>query len=228
MEFLKTQIRSHLATKIISKSNFQKYFLFYLDQFIIGIVIDFFAYTLTIITPVLIYLISSYLTKNEKTVGEGIMWLCIVTLVRFLRSFFDGHANYKLTQLGADLGNSMALGMVKKSLKYSVLCNKKFKMGELANLLQVDCFRLGQFPKNLSSVINIIYVLLFSVCFMGFLVQASFLAGFGVIIIASAINMLVSRKNAVYQKDIANATDNRMKSTNEVFNNIKCIKVNAW
>jgi hypothetical protein len=73
---------------------------------------------------------------------------------------------------------------------------------------------LGQFPKNLSSVINIIYVLVFSVCFMGFLVQASFLAGFAVILVASVINMVVSRRNSVYQKDIANGTDNRMKSTN--------------
>ncbi len=63
---------------------------------------------------------------------------------------------------------------------------------------------------------------------MGFLVQASFLAGFGVILIASAVNMVVSRKNASYQKELANGTDERMKSTNEVFNNIKFIKVNAW
>lgn len=156
------------------------------------------------------------------------MWLIIVALVRFFRSFCDGHAGYKLTVLGADIGNTLALGMVKKSLKYSVLCNKKFKMGELANLLQVDCFRLGQFPKNMSSVINILYVLVFGVIFMGFLVQASFLAGFGVIILASILNLLVSRKNSVYQKGIADATDERMKATNEVFNNIKFIKVNAW
>lgn len=63
---------------------------------------------------------------------------------------------------------------------------------------------------------------------MGFLVQASFLAGFAVILVASIINMLVSKKNSVYQKQIADATDDRMKSTNEVFNNIKFIKVNAW
>jgi ATP-binding cassette subfamily C (CFTR/MRP) protein 2 len=63
---------------------------------------------------------------------------------------------------------------------------------------------------------------------MGFLVQASFLAGFAVIIVASALNMVVSRRSAVYQKDIANSTDNRMKTTNEVFSNIKFIKVNAW
>jgi len=57
------------------------------------------------------------------------MWLSIVAFVRFLRSFFDGHAGYTLTVLGADVGNTMALGMVKKSLSYSVLCNKNFKMG---------------------------------------------------------------------------------------------------
>lgn len=67
----------------------------------------------------------------------------------------------------------------------------------------MDCFRLGQFPKNLSSVINIVYVLIFSVFFMGFLVHASFLAGFAVILVASIINMLVSRKNSVYTKNIA-------------------------
>ena len=87
-------------------------------------------------------------------------------------------------------------------------------MGELANLLQVDCFRLGQFPKNLSSVINTIYVLTFGIIFMGFLVQASFLAGFGVIVLASIVNVLVSRKNSTYQKGIATATDDRMKATN--------------
>lgn len=70
----------------------------------------------------------------------------------------------------------------------------------MANLLQVDCFRLAQYPKNLSNVINIIYVLIFSLFFMGFLVKVSFLSGFGVILIASGINMLVSKRNSVYQK----------------------------
>ena len=95
-----------------------------------------------------------------------------------------------------------------------MLCNKRFKMGELANLLQVDCFRMSLFPKNLSSVITIIYVLIFSMIFMGFLVQASFLAGFGVLLLAGIINMIVSRKNAVYQNGIADGTDDRMKATN--------------
>jgi hypothetical protein len=63
---------------------------------------------------------------------------------------------------------------------------------------------------------------------MAILVGVAFLAGLGVIVLASLINMAVSRFTSRYQQNIANATDNRMKVTNEVFNNIKFIKVNAW
>lgn len=58
--------------------------------------------------------------------------------------------------------------------------------------------------------------------------QVAFLSGFAVILLASILNMLVSKKNSEFQKSIASSTDERMKSTNEVFNNIKFIKVNVW
>lgn len=72
------------------------------------------------------------------------------------------------------------------------------------------------------------YVITFSIIFMAVLVGPAFLAGFGVLILALGVNMIISRRTSVYQKELAQATDNRMKITNEVFNNIKFIKVNAW
>jgi hypothetical protein len=63
---------------------------------------------------------------------------------------------------------------------------------------------------------------------MAIIIGYSFLAGFGVLIVISVINMLISKKTGLYTKEYALATDNRMKITNEVFNNIKFIKVNAW
>lgn len=52
-----------------------------------------------------------------------------MVLLRFLRSFCDAHCNYTFLLLGADISNSLILGMVNKSLNVSILCNKKFKMG---------------------------------------------------------------------------------------------------
>lgn len=157
-----------------------------------------------------------------------VFWLIITPICRFLRSFFDAHGIYLLGVIGTDISNCVALGMVNKSLRYSTLCNKKFKMGEISNLMQVDCFRLSMYPKSLNGVIFVSYVLIFSIVFMAVLVKYAFLAGFGVLFIASAVNMVISKYTTKNQMEIAQATDNRMKITNEVFNNIKFVKVNAW
>ncbi len=68
------------------------------------------------------------------------MWLGIICIVRFMRSFFDGHANYRLTQLGVDLGNTMTLGMVKKSLKYYE-ADQQFGDQDLTIALALKIFR---------------------------------------------------------------------------------------
>jgi hypothetical protein len=59
----------------------------------------------------------------------SVIWLIVTPLCRFLRSFFDAQGIYQLGVLGSDISNCVALGMVSKSLQYSTLCNKKFKMG---------------------------------------------------------------------------------------------------
>lgn len=49
---------------------------------------------------------------------------------------------------------------------------------------------------------------------MGFLVQASFLSGFAVIILGGIVNTAFSRVSTKYQKELVIRTDNRMKCTN--------------
>jgi ATP-binding cassette subfamily C (CFTR/MRP) protein 2 len=191
-------------------------------------ILDFLTSTFMMLTPVLIYFISVYLVDKEKSVGIGFAYLAIVVAVRFFRSFFDAHCGYTFLLLGSDISNSLALGMINKALSFSVLCNKRFKMGELANLLQVDCARLLLFPKNFSSVIFFFYQIVFAIVFMSLIIGPSFLAGFAVTIAAGCLNVFFSRFAAKYQRNLSIDTDNRMKISNEIFNNVKFIKVNAW
>lgn len=113
-------------------------------------------------------------------------------------------------------------------MRYSALCNKNFNTGQISSLMQVDCFRLSLLPKHFNSVIFISYCLVFSVVFMAIVVGYAFLAGFLVLFIISGVNIMISRVAGKYQQEFSKATDARMKVTNEVFNNIKYIKVNAW
>jgi ABC-type multidrug transport system fused ATPase/permease subunit len=118
--------------------------------------------------------------------------------------------------------------MTNKALRYSILCNKKYGMGELVNFLEADCLKLSTYPKNLSAIFSTSYFLIFAIVFMAVLVGVSFLAGLGVMIVASVINSCFTGRTRIIQSDLAKATDSRMRLTNEVFNNIKFIKVNAW
>lgn len=197
-------------------------------RFVYGMIMDFLTCTFMMLTPVLIYFISVYLVDKTKTLGIGFFYLGIVVLVRFFRSFFDAHCGYSFLLLGSDIANSLSLGMVNKALSFSVLCNKKFKMGELANLMQVDCARLLLFPKNFSAVIFFLYSIVFAIVFMSLIIGPAFLAGFAVTLVAGLINVFISRFTARFQANLATETDNRMKISNEIFNNIKFIKVNAW
>ena len=138
----------------------------------------------------------------------------MIPLIRFCRSFFDAHAIFSLNLIGTEISNSVSIGMVNKAMKYSVLCNKQFKMGEISSLMQVDCFRLSLLPKNFNAILFICYCLAFSIVFMALTVGAAFLAGFGILLLMSIINLLISRTTGRYQREIAKATDNRMKITN--------------
>ena len=49
---------------------------------------------------------------------------------------------------------------------------------------------------------------------MALLVGPAFLAGFGVLALALGANMIISKTTTKNQKEVASATDNRMKITN--------------
>ena len=66
--------------------------------------------------------------------------------------------------------------------------------------MQVDCFRLSLLPKSFNQIIFITYCLIFSIVFMGIVIGYAFLAGFGVLALVSAINLLMSRVTGKYQK----------------------------
>jgi len=194
----------------------------------LGFVYDLIGYISTILVPVFVYFFTRYLAANNYSPGWDVFFLILIPFIRFTRSFFDGHGMFTDNCVGTEISNSVSIGMVNKAMRYSVLCNKAFKLGEISSLMQVDCFRLSLFPRNFNAIILICFCLIFGIVFMGVLVSYSFLAGFAVLFVISFFNVLISKFTSKNQQEFSKATDERMKVTNEVFNNIKFIKVNAW
>lgn len=144
--------------------------------------------------PVILYFYAIYLQDSAaNSVGLSIMYLIVFPLTRFTRAFFDGHGLFNDNLIGTEISNSITIGMVNKAMKFSVLCNKAFNLGEISSLVQVDCFRLSILPRSLNAVILICYALIFSIVFMAIIVSYSFLAGFAVLFIISFINAFISK-----------------------------------
>jgi hypothetical protein len=161
---------------------------------------DWLGYTSTIVVPILVYSFANYLTYANFSAGLDVMYLLVIPFIRFTRSFFDGHGQFQNNIIGTEISNSITIGMVNKAMKYSVLCNKTFKLGEISSLVQVDCFRLSLLPRSFNAVICICWCLIFGIVFMGVVVSYSFLAGFAVLFIISFLNIMISRftaKNAM-------------------------------
>jgi ABC-type bacteriocin/lantibiotic exporter with double-glycine peptidase domain len=59
-------------------------------------------------------------------------------------------------------------------------------------------------------------------------IGVSFLAGIGIILIMAIFILINSRLNAKANVKLLAAKDRRMKTTTEIFNLIRFIKVNAW
>lgn len=76
----------------------------------------------------LIFLISTHLQNEEADKGMGVVLLLVTILARFFRSFYESHAQYELLVLGNDISSILALAMVSKSMRFSLLCNKQFKI----------------------------------------------------------------------------------------------------
>ena len=57
------------------------------------------------------------------------VYLILMVLVRFFRAFFYGHASFAFMKLGQSMSSALTLGIVDKSMRFSSLCNKKFKIG---------------------------------------------------------------------------------------------------
>jgi ABC-type multidrug transport system fused ATPase/permease subunit len=192
--------------------------------------LDFLESTFIMTTPLMIRFIIAYLQgeQGDSRIWKGAVYLLLMVAVRFFRAFFYAHASFAFMKLGMAMSNSLTLGIVEKSMRFSSLCNKRFKMGELVNILQVDAMRLTGYPRHLSAMIMLPYQLVYGIILMIWTIQYSFLGGFGVIVLATLVNSVISKFTGRYQKAGMTATDNRMKGTNEVYNAIKFIKVNAW
>lgn len=133
-----------------------------------------------------------------------------------------------MTVIGYSLCNTLSVCIFEKATKYPTLCSKKYTVAELINYSQVDAQRLTYLGFYSTAVLFIPFQLGVGIFLLYSFIGVSFLAGFGIIIVIGLVVFFVNKLNTKANDALLKAKDKRMKITNEIFNQIRFVKANAW
>ncbi|CAD6502128.1 BgTH12-02369 [Blumeria graminis f. sp. triticale] len=134
-----------------------------------------------------------------------------------------GRSNKKCKNQSSDDTNKSPTDVTSKP------ADEQANMGTIINLMSVDSFNVSEItaylhflfaaaPAQLALAVYLLYQIL------GY----SSIPGMVVMVILLPLNIMVARGFSRYQKQIMAATDKRIHTTNEVFQNIRIIKYFAW
>ena len=115
-----------------------------------------------------------------------------------------------------------------KVLVFSLLRTTEYSPGDLVNLLIVDTLKIFDCIKMLEGLIAAPILLLLSTALMYTQVGISFLGGFIMFGFMAFIGFIFTSNINIWKNRVMKKQKKRVKMVNEIFNNIKVIKMNGW
>jgi ABC-type transport system involved in cytochrome bd biosynthesis fused ATPase/permease subunit len=141
-----------------------------------------------------------------------------------LQQYFD-----RVFALGACIKTSIINMIYKKSLILSNNARKTSTVGQMINLISVNCNSFNEFPHHIHMVWSCILNIIICLCVLSFKLNAtSAIAGLITMAIFIPFNLVVTNKSKKLQTKKLKIQDNRIKTVNEILNGIKIIKFMTW
>jgi ATP-binding cassette subfamily C (CFTR/MRP) protein 1 len=179
-----------------------------------------------IITDQIIGYIEEGSANREMTKGIGLF--IGVFFLAFFKLLSQSHVFYNFAIIGFNLSNTLSVLLYEKSLKHPVLCQKKYSVSEIINYSQVDAQRMTYMGFQLTALIFTPIQVLIGLWLMYNFIGISFLSGVGVMVVTIFMTFVCAKISIKANENVLKAKDERMKVTEEIFNIIRFIKVNAF
>ncbi|CAD8103784.1 unnamed protein product [Paramecium sonneborni] len=182
----------------------------------------------SLLNPLLIKWTIQYLMKEEKQIQEGLILIFSIIGMRIISVICEQHSLYQIKLVGYDWMSILSMALLGKSMNVSYQSNKEHTIGQVLNYMQVDAISLSWFGWYLSQVMLLPLQIGISIFMMFEFIGVAFLGGLGVIFLTAIFNIFVGKKIRQYQITMMKDKDKRTNCANEIFQQIKFIKVNAY
>jgi ABC-type multidrug transport system fused ATPase/permease subunit len=181
-----------------------------------------------VVSPLLLYAFVKYTNSDVKNLNQGLLLVGYLLVVKVTESLSHRQFFFIARRTGMRMRSALMVAVYEKQLKLSNLGRKRHSTGEVVNYIAVDAYRMGEFPKwfhvSWSSFIQLILAIgvLFSIVGIGVL------PGLVPIIICGLLNFPFAKAIQKCQLEFMVAQDKRLRSTSEILNNMKVIKLQSW
>uniref|UniRef100_A0A2C9K9A9 ABC-type glutathione-S-conjugate transporter n=1 Tax=Biomphalaria glabrata TaxID=6526 RepID=A0A2C9K9A9_BIOGL len=184
---------------------------------------------LTFVTPMLI---EEFISFNEHRETErewkGYILALSFFVVAMLETCLFQYNAHLCLPIGMRVKSAVTAAVYKKALTISNESRKESTVGEIVNLMSVDCQRLQDVVGYLYVLWSMPLMIILALYMLWGTLGPSSMAGLGVLLLLMPINAWAASKQRTYQMQQMKTKDRRIKIMNEVLNGIKVLKLYAW
>jgi len=178
--------------------------------------------------PLLIQSFVDFTSQKDSPTSEGIVLICVLFAAKSVEVLSVHQFNFHSQKLGMLVRSSIITSVYKKGLRLSSSSRQAHGTGQIVNHMAVDAQQLSDLMKQFHPIwmmpLQVAAALALMYSYVGLSVVAAIL-GTAIVFCFTAYR---SKNSNSFQFRIMVSRDSRMKSTNELLNNMRVIKFQAW
>ncbi|KAJ8643276.1 hypothetical protein MRB53_005024 [Persea americana] len=178
--------------------------------------------------PLLLYAFVHYSADEDRNLYEGLLLVVLLIIVKLVESLSQRHWYFGARRFGMRMRSALMVAVYRKLLKLSSSGRRKNSTGEIVNYIAVDAYRVGEALWWFHTAWTLPLQLAFSIGVLFGTVGLGALPGLIPLIICGFFNIPLAKIWQNCQSRFMEAQDQRLRTTSEVLNSIKIIKLQSW
>ncbi|XP_057976942.1 ABC transporter C family member 8 [Malania oleifera] len=181
-----------------------------------------------VVSPLLLYAFVNYSNSVEETSYNGLFLVGCLVVVKVVESLSQRHMFFDSRRSGMRMRSALMVAIYRKQLKLSSLGRRRHSTGEIVNYIAIDAYRMGEFPWWFHSTWSLAVQLFLSIGVLFGVVGLGAITGLVPLLICGLLNVPFAKILQQCQSQFMIAQDERLRSTSEILNSMKIIKLQSW
>ncbi|KAA8540301.1 hypothetical protein F0562_024136 [Nyssa sinensis] len=181
-----------------------------------------------VVAPLLLYAFVSYSNRDTENIYEGLFLVGCLVVVKVIESLSQRHFFFKSRRTGMRMRSALMVAVYQKQLNLSSLGRRMHSTGEVVNYIAVDAYRMGEFPMWFHMGWSFVIQIFLSIGVLFGVVGLGAVPGLVPLLICGLLNVPFAKLLQKCQTELMTAQDKRLRSTSEILNNMKIIKLQSW